>query len=93
MLYTQTDISRVALSHGELETLLTEARCAGNAEMWFSYAPKKRKAAIKICETQCPVKSLCYRYALSQPPQVLAFGIWAGLETEQLQKAHKKVRR
>ena len=80
----------LALSHDELKVLFNFAACAGDSSKWFSYSPKKRREAIKVCNTQCTVRTLCYRYALSQPCPILAHGVWAGMEPEDIKAAHRE---
>ena len=80
----------LTLSHDELRTLFRLAACARNSDKWFSYSPKNRRDAIKICNTQCTVRTLCYRYALSQPYPILAHGVWAGMESEDIQAVYRE---
>lgn len=48
-----------------------------DAELWFSLDERDRNQAIRICVTDCPVRTTCLQYALDNDERA---GVWAGYD-------------
>jgi len=51
------------------------APCVGEADLFFSSHPSKRRMAVAICDNECAFKSECLNFAVDSKINV---GVWGG---------------
>lgn len=82
-----TDLTKLTTAQLERELLAAPRACGELPELFF--APEGEKPAARIMREQaaaqlcadCPVRDLCYEYALRARP---AYGFWAGCTAEEI---------